>query len=96
MFFERSLSDEDILAHNIYECSFKPPVEIALKVSQSILRCGDGLIHGRINMMRLLMCLMGMLNFIPYIFSTIYSKIQIWYLDFDTIIINDFDKYNDS
>ena len=34
-------------------------LEIALKVSQSILIYGDGLIHGRVNMMRLLMCIMG-------------------------------------
>ena len=33
-------------------------LEIALKVSQSILRCGDGLIHGRVSMMRLLMCIL--------------------------------------
>ena len=39
-------------------------LEIALKVSQSILRCGDGLIHGRVNMMRLLMCIMGMFSII--------------------------------
>ena len=36
------------------------------------------------------------MNCFPYIFSTIYNKIQIWYFSFDTIIINDFDKYNDS
>ena len=34
-------------------------LELALRVSQSILRCGDGLIHECVNMMRLLMCLMG-------------------------------------
>ena len=39
-------------------------LEIALQVSQSILRCGDGLIHGRVNMMRLLMCIMGMLSIV--------------------------------
>ena len=39
-------------------------LEIALKVSQSILRCEDGLIHGRVNMMRLLMCIMGMFSII--------------------------------
>ena len=39
-------------------------LELALKVSQSILRCGDGLIHGRVNMMRLLMCLMGKFSII--------------------------------
>ena len=39
-------------------------LELALQVSQSILRCGDGLIHGRVNMMRLLMCLMGKFSII--------------------------------
>ena len=34
-------------------------LKLALKVSQSILRCGDGLIRGRVKMVRLLMCLMG-------------------------------------
>ena len=33
----------------------KSLLEIALQVPQSILRCGDGLIHGRIDMM-MLMC----------------------------------------
>ena len=41
-------------------------LELALKVSQSILRCGDGLIHGRVNMMRLLMCIIGMLSIDPF------------------------------
>ena len=60
------LSDEDnILAHNIiYECCLNSLLELALRVSQSILRCGDGLIHGRVNMMRLLMCLMGKFSII--------------------------------
>ena len=55
------LSDEDILAHNIIDMSVRlnSLLELALQVSQSILRCGDGLIYGRVNMMRLLMCLMG-------------------------------------
>ena len=39
-------------------------LETALKVSQSILRYGDGLIHGRVNMTRLLICIMGMLSII--------------------------------
>ena len=39
-------------------------LETALKVSQSILRCGDGLIHGRVNMTRLLVCIMSMLSII--------------------------------
>ena len=34
-------------------------LETALKVSQSILRYGDGLIHGRFDMTRLLICIMG-------------------------------------
>ena len=39
-------------------------LETALKVSQSILRYGDGFIHGRVNMMRLLIRIMGMLSII--------------------------------
>ena len=65
LYLERRLSGEDILAHIIYECSFnRLLLEIALKVSQSILRCGDSLIHGRVNMMRLLMCIMGMFSIV--------------------------------
>ena len=39
-------------------------LETALKVSQSILRYGYGLIHGRVNMTRLLICIMAMLSII--------------------------------
>ena len=80
-----------ILAHNInYECSFEPLLEIALKVSQSILRCGDGLIHGRVNMMRLLMCLMGMFSIIKFHISFLQytTKYKYGILVIDTILIS--------
>ena len=72
-------------AHCVNMAIYCTLIEIALKVSQSILRCGDGLIRGRVNMIRVLVCLMGM-------FSTIYNKIQIWYFSYG----HHFDKYNDS
>ena len=76
-------------------------LEIALKVSQSILRCGDGLIHGRVHMTRLLMCIMGMFSIIKFIafhisFLQYTTKYKHGVLVVDTIIINAFDKYNDS
>ena len=39
-------------------------LETALKVSQSILRYEDGLIHGRVNVTRLLIRIIGMLSII--------------------------------
>ena len=47
-------------------------LELALQVPQSILRCGHGLIHGRVNMMRLLAHVCNgqvfnyQMNIIPY------------------------------
>ena len=58
-------------------------LEIALQVPQCILRCGDGLIHGRVNMM-MLMCLISF-----YISSLQYTaKYRYGILVIHTILIS--------